>query len=99
MHLLASRTQLLLAVSTAANVAVCFCTIYFIHLYFQFVHGDGALIAAVRLLPFIALNVSTNLAVGYFLPRIQYYMPVYVCSGVLSTLGSGLLMGYLKSST
>ncbi|KAM0255134.1 hypothetical protein ACHAQJ_006057 [Trichoderma viride] len=90
---------LLLGVTTAANVAVCFCIIYFIPLYFQFVHGDGALLAAVRLLPFITLNVSTNLAVGHFLPRIQYYMPMYVCSGVLSTLGGGLLMGYIKTST
>ncbi|KAM0523088.1 hypothetical protein ACHAPE_001580 [Trichoderma viride] len=98
-HLLASRTQVLLGITTASNVAVCFCVIYFIPLYFQFVHGDGALLAAVRLLPFITLNVSTNLAVGHFLPRIQYYVPMYVCSGLLSILGSGLLMGYIKTST
>ncbi|KAH8810754.1 major facilitator superfamily domain-containing protein [Xylogone sp. PMI_703] len=98
-HLLKSRTRVLLGVETAANVAVCFCTIYFIPLYFQFVHGDGALLAAFRLLPFIAFNISTNLTVGHFLPRIQYYMPMYICSGVLATLASGLLMGYLKSST
>ncbi|KAK5994318.1 Efflux pump patC [Cladobotryum mycophilum] len=80
-------------------MAVNFCTIYFIPLYFQFVHGDGALIAAVRLLPYIALNVATNLAIGHFWPRIQYYMPVYVISGIISTLASGLLMRYLKPST
>lgn len=75
-HLLASRTQVFLGITTTSNVTVCFYVIYFIPLYFQFVHGDDALLAAVRLLPFITLNISTNLAVGHFLPRIQYYMPM-----------------------
>ena len=98
-HLLASRTQLLLCIATAGNIMASFCVIYFIPIYFQFVHGDGALVAAVRLLPYIAVNVSTNLAFGHFLPRIQYYMPIYVGSGIMTVLGGGLLVAYLKPST
>lgn len=99
LHLLASRTQLLLSIATAANNAAAFCIIYFIPIYFQFVHGDGPLIAAVRLLPYITLSVFTNIALGRFLPRIQYYMPLYVTSGVLTVITGGLLIGCLKPST
>ncbi|KAL7914186.1 major facilitator superfamily domain-containing protein [Trichoderma velutinum] len=98
-HLLKSRTQLLLCIATAANAAVAFCMIYFVPIYFQFVHGDGALTAAVRLLPYIAVNVSTNLITGRFLPRIQYYMLVYLLSGLFSVVGSAVFMVYLKPST
>lgn len=98
-HLLKSRTQLSLCVATAANAAAAFCMIYFIPIYFQFVHGDKALMAAVRLLPYIAVNVSTNLATGRFLPQIQYYMPVYLTSGLFTVIGSALFMAYLRPST
>jgi MFS family permease len=98
-HLLRSRTQLSLCVATAANAAAAFCMIYFVPIYFQFVHGNGALTAAVRLLPYIAVNVSTNLVTGRFLPRIQYYMLVYLLSGLLTVIGSSLFMVYLKPST
>lgn len=97
-HLLKSRTQLSLCIATAANAAAAFCMIYFIPIYFQFVHGDKALRAAVRLLPYIAVNVSTNLATGRFLPRIQYYMPVYLISGLFTVIVSTLFMVYLKPS-
>lgn len=97
-HLLKSRTQLSLGVATAANAAAAFCMIYFIPIYFQFVHGDKALTAAIRLLPYIAVNVSTNLATGRFLPQIQYYMPVYLMSGFFTVIGSTLFMVYLRLS-
>ncbi|EHK46855.1 hypothetical protein TRIATDRAFT_46189 [Trichoderma atroviride IMI 206040] len=98
-HLLASRTQLSLCIAMAANAAAAFCMIYFIPIYFQFVHGDKALMAAVRLLPYIAVNVCTNLATGRFLPRIQYYMPVYLISGLFTVIGSTSFMVYLRPST
>lgn len=98
-HLLKSRTQLSLCMATAANAAAAFCMIYFIPIYFQFVYGDKALMAAVRLLPYIAVNVSMNLATGRFLPQIQYYKPVYLLSGLLTVIGSTLFMVYLRPST
>ncbi|PON26647.1 hypothetical protein TGAM01_v204657 [Trichoderma gamsii] len=98
-HLLKSRTQLSLCIATAANAAAAFCMIYFIPIYFQFVHGDKALMAAVRLLPYIVINVSTNIATGRFLPQIQYYMPVYLISGLFTVIGSTLFMVYLRPST
>lgn len=98
-QLLKSRTQVLLFVATAANITSLFVIVYFIPIYFQFVHGDTAIMAAVRLLPFIVISVTFNLLAGHFLPRIQYYMPVYVVSGLLITLGGALLYGYLDPAT
>lgn len=98
-QLLKSRTQILLFVGTAANITSLFVVVYFIPIYFQFVHDDTALMAAVRLLPFLVFAVVSNLATGHFIPNIQYYMPVYLVSGVLTTLGGALLMVYLDPST
>ncbi|RDL32376.1 MFS transporter [Venustampulla echinocandica] len=98
-HLLRSRTQILLYIGTAANVTAMFVVVYFIPIYFQFVHGDSALQAAVRLLPFVVVTVSFNLSAGHLLSKIRYYMPIYVVSGTLMTLGSSLLTAYLDPKT
>ncbi|OIW31630.1 MFS general substrate transporter [Coniochaeta ligniaria NRRL 30616] len=95
-QLLRKRTQVVLYIATSANITTMFVVIYFIPIYFQFVHGDSAIMAAVRLLPFVAITVSTNLASGHFLPRLQYYMVMYIVSGLLMTLGGGLLWGFLE---
>ncbi|KAL7800321.1 major facilitator superfamily domain-containing protein [Trichoderma ceciliae] len=98
-HLLKSRTQVLLFVVTAAAITSLFVVVYYIPIYFQFVHNDTALLAAVRLLPFVIITVTFNLLSGHLLSRIQYYMPVYLISGVLITLGGSLLMVYLQPTT
>jgi hypothetical protein len=71
-YLLKNRSQILLNIQTAATVTNIFVPLYYIPLYFQFVHGDTAIKAAVRLLPFILLLVATNMASGYLLPTIGY---------------------------
>lgn len=71
-YLLKNRSQILLNIQTAATVTNIFVPLYYIPLYFQFVHGDTAIKAAVRLLPFILVLVATNMASGYLLPTIGY---------------------------
>lgn len=71
-HILKNRSQVLLNIQMAATVTNIYVPLYYIPLYFQFVHGDTAMRAAVRLLPFILILVTTNMASGYFLPRIGY---------------------------
>jgi MFS family permease len=93
--LLQSRIQILLYIATSANITMLFVVVYFVPVYFQFVHNDTALMAAVRLLPYIVICVVFNLAIGAFMPRLQYYMPVFVVSGVLMTVGGALLTAYL----
>jgi len=98
-HLIRSRTQVLLFIATAASTSSLFVVVYFIPVYFQFVHSDSAIQAAVRLLPFVVITVVTNVAAGHLLSKIRYYMPVYLVSGIFVTIGGTLLMVYLEEST
>lgn len=50
---LKSRTLMLLFVCTNTAGAAILIVVYYIPVYFQFVHGDNGLMAAVRLLPFV----------------------------------------------
>lgn len=98
-HLLRSSSQILLYIGTASSITSLFVIVYFIPIYFQFVHGDSALQAAVRLLPYVIVTVIFNLSAGHLLSKIKYYMPIFVVSGFFITLGSSLLTAYLKPST
>ncbi|MCJ1419595.1 hypothetical protein MMC32_005950 [Xylographa parallela] len=72
LQLLRSRTQILLYFSTSAAVTALFVPVYYIPVYFQFVQNDTALMAAVRLLPFVLITISSNMAAGVILPKIGY---------------------------
>lgn len=98
-HLLKSRTQVLTAVCSAASYSALYIPVYFIPIYFQFVQNDTALKAAVRLLPYLLVAVAFNLGSGYLLSKVKYYMPIYLISGVLITIGGSFLYLYLKPET
>ncbi|KAL4954299.1 major facilitator superfamily domain-containing protein [Aspergillus filifer] len=98
-HLLKSRTQILLYITTTtANVAMFFTT-YYIPVYFQFAQNDTSLMAAVRLLPYLLVTIAINLATGWALPRVKYYMPVCFVSGIFLTIASALFLVHLTPST
>lgn len=94
-HLLRDRTQVLLYVVTAAGTTAMFVVVYYIPIYFQFVHNDEALMAAVRLLPFIVFAVAVNLLSGSFLHFIKLYKVIYFIAGVFLIAGGGPLTVYL----
>lgn len=98
-HLLRDRTQVLLYIVTAAGTTSLFVLVYYIPIYFQFVNNDAALMAAVRLLPFIVVGVTANLVSGSLLHLIRVYMVLYIIAGFFLTLGGALLMVYLTPST
>ncbi|CAH0053738.1 unnamed protein product [Clonostachys solani] len=98
-YLLRQRTQVLLYITTAAGITSLFVTVYFIPLYFQFVQGDSALVAAVRLLPFLAVCITINLLSGYFLSTIQFYMLMYIIASIFITIAGALLAVYLHPQT
>lgn len=83
-----SRSLLLLFIATAGTSAVNFFNIYYIPLFFEFTHGDGAIAVARRLLPFIFLMIFTSLLSGALLPKLNLYAAWYVTSGVLALAGS-----------
>ncbi|KAH8645402.1 major facilitator superfamily domain-containing protein [Xylariales sp. PMI_506] len=98
-HLLKFKIQTLTAICSATSYVALYIPVYFIPIYFQFVQNDSALEAAVRLLPFLLVAVAFNLASGFMLSKIKYYMPVYLVSGLLITLGGSLLYVYLQPGT
>ncbi|KAL5360439.1 major facilitator superfamily domain-containing protein [Aspergillus floccosus] len=98
-HLLRSRTQVLLYIVTAAGTTALFVVVYYIPIYFQFVNGDGALMAAVRLLPFVVIGVTVNLVSNTFLHFIKVYKVLYIIAGVFLVAGGGPLMVFLDSTS
>ncbi|KAJ5191896.1 uncharacterized protein N7498_010881 [Penicillium cinerascens] len=81
---------LLFALMCSASTCV-FIPTYYIPLYFQFVRGDSALTAGVRLLPFICLMVVFGFANGGLMSKFGYYMPWYLTGGILTTIGGALM--------
>lgn len=98
-HLLRDRTQLLLYVATSSGITALYVLLYFIPVYFQFVNGDSAIMAAVRLLPAVTVTVTVNLLSGVLLRVIEIYMLVYLTAGIFLTVGGSLLMTYLTPET
>ncbi|KAL1646954.1 hypothetical protein SLS58_003091 [Diplodia intermedia] len=90
-HLLRDRTQVLLYVVTAAGTTTLFVVVYYIPLYFQFAAGDSAIMAAVRLLPFVAVAVAVNLVSGSFLHLIKLYKALYIIAAAFLVAGGGPL--------
>ena len=88
---LRSRTLILLYFGTATSATAMVVGAYFIPLYFQFVHQDSPLKAAVRLLPFIIVLITCVMLNGALLPVVGYYSPWYLASGVLMTAGGALM--------
>ena len=81
----------LLYVCMACGGCALFVSIYYIPLYFLFVHGDTGTEAAVRLLPFMCFYVGTILTCGVFMARTGYHMVWYLISGVFLTCGGALM--------
>ncbi|KAL2172742.1 hypothetical protein VTG60DRAFT_2561 [Thermothelomyces hinnuleus] len=86
-HLLRSRTQVLLYVTTSAANAVMFVTIFYIPVYFQFTQNDDSLMAAVRLLPYLILLITVNLATGWVLPKESFSILMGIGTGITMQLG------------
>jgi Na+/melibiose symporter-like transporter len=81
----------LLYVCMACGGAALFVAVYYIPLYFLFVHGDSGIQAAVRLLPFICFYVATILMCGATMRRTGCHMVWYLISGIFMTCGGALM--------
>jgi hypothetical protein len=90
-HLMRHWNAVLLFICAAASNCACFVPIYYIPLYFQFTRGDGAIQAAVRLLPYIIILSVAILANGHLMGRFSYFQPWYIAGGVFSLIGGVLL--------
>ncbi|KAI0465724.1 MFS general substrate transporter [Xylaria cf. heliscus] len=94
-HLLRERTQVLLYISTSAFITTLFVSIFYVPLYFEFVHNDSSLTAAVRLLPFVIVTTTTSVISGHFVGRIKVYLLLFLASAIILILGGSLLVVHL----
>lgn len=88
---MSQKIMLVLFSETACGSTATFIPIYFIPLFFQFVHNDDALEAGVRLLPFVVFLVVLCVANGAIMSITGYYFPWYIVGGVLTVIGSALM--------
>lgn len=98
-HLLQSKTQVQMYITTTCANTGMFFTTYYIPIYFQFTQNDSSLMAAVRLLPYLLITITCNLVAGWALPKVKYYMPICLFSGIFMTLAGSLFLAYLHPST
>jgi MFS family permease len=91
-HFLRSRRMVLLFVATAGASSCMSVVLYYIPLFFQFTRGDSALMAAVRLLPFICVFIFFIMVAGATLPRVGRYNLYYLVAGALIVTGGALLV-------
>ncbi|KAL4983183.1 major facilitator superfamily domain-containing protein [Aspergillus falconensis] len=82
---------ILLYICMACGGAALSVTVYYIPLYFLFVHGDSGTQAAVRLLPFICFYVATILTCGVVMGRTGYHNLWYLGSGLFMTAGAAAM--------
>lgn len=86
-----SRTLVLQFIACGIIGGPIFVPVYFIPLFFQFSKGDGALDAAVRLLPFMFMLVLFSLINGATMGKFGRYAPWYYFASVLIIVGSALM--------
>ncbi|KAH7355747.1 major facilitator superfamily domain-containing protein [Pyrenochaeta sp. MPI-SDFR-AT-0127] len=96
---LRSRTFLLLFVAQSCVQTALAIPIYYIPLFFQFTRAETAIASAIRLLPFIIVNIVVVFANGALLPKFKYYVPWYLAAGVFNSVGGALFFGLLKQTT
>ena len=95
---IASRTMVILHITTACASTAMFITLYYVPIMFQFSRGDSGLESAVRLLPFIGVLSLFIMGSGAVLPLVGYYMPFFILGGVFILIG-GALMFTVKATT
>jgi hypothetical protein len=71
-HVLLNKTQVLLYINTAVAATNIYVPLFYLPQYFSFTRGDSTMLAAIRLLPFIAFLASGTMFSGSMLPKINH---------------------------
>ena len=90
-HLLHSWEMWILFAQTSSSIAMLFIELYFVPLYFQFVQGDSALQAGVRILPMIFVGLFFSVIGAGVMGKIGWYMPWYLGGSIIALIGASLL--------
>ncbi|KAI9689751.1 MAG: hypothetical protein M1822_009633 [Bathelium mastoideum] len=90
-HLLRSWEMWILYIQQASSISVLFLSIYFVPIYFQFIHGNSTIKAGVRLLPLICFTIFFLLMSGSIMGKTGLYMPWYLGGSALIIVGAALM--------
>lgn len=90
-HFVKNQDLCILFASIGAGTALIFLPIYFLPLYFQYVHGVSPLAAGVKMVPFIVTMVFFVFVNGGFMSKTGIYWPWYMGGSALALIGSALL--------
>jgi hypothetical protein len=90
-HLFTQKEPVLLFISCATVGAVCYISVYYIPIYFQFTQGDNAIRSAVRLLPFIFLLITTIPTSGAMMSYFGYDKPWYIGGSLIALIPAVLM--------
>ncbi|KFY79698.1 hypothetical protein V499_01343 [Pseudogymnoascus sp. VKM F-103] len=85
-----NKDMLLLWLITASIAGSVLVPIYYIPIFFQLVHGDGPVDAAVRLLPIVMTYVFMVMLGGVVVSKTGHWWPWFFCGGILATIGEAL---------
>lgn len=96
--LLKDRTQWLLYIATACGGTAFFIPLYYIPIYFQFVHDEGGMETAVHLLPLLFIIIFAMMLNGGLLP-VTRYMPWYVAAAVFQVIGGAIFYACVDVNT
>ncbi|KAF2199790.1 putative efflux pump antibiotic resistance protein [Delitschia confertaspora ATCC 74209] len=82
---------LLVALVEASAITATFIPIYFLPLFFAFVHGDSPMMTGVRLLPYVVFVVFTCLLSGHVVSKNGQWLPWFLGGGILVLAGSAAM--------
>lgn len=87
---LGNRTLVLMLMCCTALSGALYVLIYYLPLFYALVRSENGVQTAVRLLPFVMFYVFGVMLNGVLMVRLGYYMPWYLISGILTTIGGAL---------
>ncbi|KAI4655974.1 Efflux pump dep3 [Alternaria ventricosa] len=91
LHFLKQPTLINMQLQVFLSSGIILAMTYYISLYFQFVKGDGALEAGIRLLPLIMFMVFASMVNGFLMPRYGLIPVWYIGGSTLALIGTALM--------
>ena len=90
-HFVLKKDLCILFASIGGGTGLIFLPIYFLPLYFQYLHGCSALAAGVKMVPFIVTMITFVFVNGGVMSKTGIYWPWYTIGSALALIGNALL--------
>ncbi|KAI0225396.1 hypothetical protein L0F63_001753 [Massospora cicadina] len=93
-----TRNVISAAATAFLNGALFFTTIFYIPIYYQIIHNEGAILAGLELLPLILGVVSCSIFSGIFMTKTGIYRPLSRVGTFVCLLGTALMGSLMRPS-